>query len=175
MKLKYLSITLALAGVLAAAGCGEDAGKEAGTPAAAPGAAAARPSAPLPDNGFRATLNVANPPARLAPGETATLTVKVKNASDVAWPLGGRPGDGFFQVNLGDHWKDAEGKEVKVDERIAMPHAVGPGEEVERLLVVKAPDKPGDYVLELDVVQEGVAWFSQKGSQPLKLNVKVGR
>jgi hypothetical protein len=175
MKLKYLSPALALACALTLAGCGEDRpGGGAGTPAP-PGAAAARPPAPLPDNGFRATLTVANPPTKLAPGEPATLTVKVRNSSDVAWPLGGRPGDGFFQVNLGDHWLGADGKEVKVDERIAMPHAVGPGEEVERQLVIKAPDKPGDYVLELDVVQEGVAWFSQKGSQPLKLNVKVAR
>lgn len=175
MNLKHRTIALALACAFALAGCGDDAGSGGTGAPAAPGTPAAPPPAPLPDNGFRATLTVANPPTKLAPGEEASLTVKVRNASDVAWPLGGRPGDGFYQVNLGDHWKGADGKEVKVDERVAMPHALGPGEEVERVLVVKAPDKPGDYELELDMVQEGVAWFSQKGSQPLKFNVKVGR
>jgi hypothetical protein len=54
-----------------------------------------------------------------------------------------------------------------------MPNDVAPGAEVERALVVKAPDKEGDYVLELDMVQEGVAWFAQKGSEALKLKIKV--
>jgi predicted small secreted protein len=135
----------------------------------------ARATGPLPDGGFRANITVVNAPTELTTGAPVTLSVKVKNTGTVAWPMAGRPGDGFFQVNLGDHWKDKDGKDVKIDERVAMPHDVAPGAEVERALVVKAPDKEGDYVLELDMVQEGVAWFSQKGSEPLKLNIKVTR
>jgi hypothetical protein len=56
-----------------------------------------------------------------------------------------------------------------------MPRSLDRGEEADIALPVKAPDKAGDYVLEIDMVQEGVAWFAQKGSEPLKLNIKVGR
>ncbi len=178
MKLKYLSIMLALAGMLLLAGCGEDnAGDNSGAvPASNAGAPApTRATEPLPDSGFKANLTVANPPAKLAPGEPATLTVKIKNTSSATWPMAGRSADGFFQVNLGNHWLDAAGKDVKIDDRIAMPRSLGPGEELDMALPVKAPDKAGDYVLEIDMVQEGVAWFAQKGSQPLKLNIKVGR
>lgn len=133
----------------------------------------ARATGPLPDGGFRANISVANAPAELTTGAPVTLSVKVKNTGTVAWPMAGRTGDGFFQVNLGDHWKDKDGKDVKIDDRVAMPNDVAPGAEVERALVVKAPDKEGDYVLELDMVQEGVAWFAQKGSEPLKLKIKV--
>jgi hypothetical protein len=40
-------------------------------------------------------------------------------------------------------------------------------------LTVTPPNKQGDYILEIDIVQESVAWFVQKGSKALKINVKV--
>lgn len=183
MRLKLVITALSLACALAFAACGEENAGGPGARPAAPGggggaAAPANPDAatgPMPDDAFKAKLTVAAPPARLAPGEQATLNVKVRNASTVQWPVSGRPGDGFFQVNLGDHWQDSAGKEAKIDDRIAMPRSLDRGEEVEIQLPVKAPDKAGDYVLEIDMVQEGVAWFAQKGSEPLKLNIKVGK
>ena len=33
--------------------------------------------------------------------------------------------------------------------------------------------KPGEYLLELDMVQEGVSWFGLKGSPTIKLRVRV--
>ena len=76
-------------------------------------------------------------------------------------------------VNLGDRWLSTDGKDMKVDERVFLPHAVKPGEEIELPFTMIAPDKAGDYTVEIDVVQEGVAWFSQKGSQPARLKIKV--
>jgi len=32
---------------------------------------------------------------------------------------------------------------------------------------------PGDYVLEFDMVHEGVTWFKQRGARPLSMNVTV--
>ena len=39
--------------------------------------------------------------------------------------------------------------------------------------IVIAPDKAGDFVVEIDMVQEGIAWFVNKGSVPAKLKIKV--
>jgi hypothetical protein len=42
-------------------------------------------------------------------------------------------------------------------------------------LAVNAPREGGRWVLEIDVVDEGVAWFRERGSKPclLELNVDV--
>jgi hypothetical protein len=41
------------------------------------------------------------------------------------------------------------------------------------LLDVELPDIPGLYELFVDVVEEGVCWFSDRGSPPLICDVKV--
>jgi hypothetical protein len=59
------------------------------------------------------------------------------------------------------------------DARSILPYDLQPGERAEILLNVRAPDQPGHYVLEVDLAQEKVAWFAQKGSQPLRLTSTV--
>lgn len=128
---------------------------------------------PLPGDGFKAEITVANPPTQLKVRQREELAVKVKNASGAEWPMRGREGDGMFQVNLGDGWRTTDGKEVKVDQRAFLPRTLKPGEQVEIPFVIVAPDKAGDFVVEIDMVQEGIAWFVSKGSVPAKLKIKV--
>jgi len=40
-------------------------------------------------------------------------------------------------------------------------------------LTVNAPKKPGSYVLEVDMLQEGTAWFGTRGSPTIRIPVKV--
>jgi hypothetical protein len=44
---------------------------------------------------------------------------------------------------------------------------------VETIFTVKARPKPGTYYIEIDLVQEGVAWFADKGSGTMRQRVKV--
>ena len=169
MKLKNLLAALACA---AALGCGD------GEPGAAPGASdpeanLERVLKPLPDEGFKAQITVANPPERLARGERVDVSVRVKNASGAEWPMRGQAGSGNFQVNLGGHWLDADGKDVKSDQRSFLPKAVKPGEEFEATYALVAPDRAGAYTVEIDMVQEGVSWFAGKGSEPARLKIRV--
>lgn len=127
----------------------------------------------LPDSAFKQEISLVNPPTTLAPGARADLTVRVKNTSDTAWPMRGRVGDGFYQVNLGDRWIDAADSDVKVDERVFLPRPLKPGEEAELPFVMIAPGKQGDYTVEFDMVQEGVAWFRNKGATPTKIKIKI--
>jgi len=130
-------------------------------------------AAALPNEGFKAVITVANPPATMKPGETQTLKFKIKNASSAAWPARGQADAKYF-VKLGDRWFDADDKAVKKDDgRAALPDDVAPGAEIELPLRITAPTTPGDYVVEVDMVQELVAWFRDKGSEPLKLKIKV--
>jgi hypothetical protein len=38
---------------------------------------------------------------------------------------------------------------------------------------VRAPERPGRYLLAVDVVEEGVAWFSDAGVAPLTVRITV--
>jgi hypothetical protein len=50
---------------------------------------------------------------------------------------------------------------------------IGAGEEAELPLTIKAPKQAGEYLLEIDMLQEGVSWFGLKGSPTRKLRVRV--
>jgi hypothetical protein len=41
------------------------------------------------------------------------------------------------------------------------------------VLPVTAPKAPGDYVLEIDMIHEGVTFFHEKGSKTLRIDVRV--
>jgi hypothetical protein len=52
-------------------------------------------------------------------------------------------------------------------------HTVAPGESVTLPLIVTAPATPGNYVLEIDALQESITWFGDKGSPTLLAAVTV--
>jgi hypothetical protein len=97
----------------------------------------------------------------------------VTNKSNAIWLARERSG-GRYQVSLGNHWLDRSGKVIINDDgRAALLTELRPGEEVELRLVVNAPNTAGDYLLELDMLQESVSWFGLKGSPTLRLPVRV--
>lgn len=131
------------------------------------------PRVPLPDDGFRADVNVTNAPATLSAGQRVTLDLSLKNISGVSWQ--GRLWHADpFQIAVGNHWLDAAGNVVSNDDgRTALEENLQAGETVMMRLVVNAPAQRGDYILEVDVVQEGVSWFGLKGSKTWRGRVKV--
>lgn len=127
---------------------------------------------PLPDEGLRAEIYLQDPPVKMAVREQQTIRVRVKNVSASVW-LGRERTGGPYQVSLGNHWFGADGLKIQDDGRSALPVDLRPGEEIELPLTINPPRKAGAYVLELDMVQEGVSWFGAKGSQTQKLLVRV--
>jgi hypothetical protein len=101
------------------------------------------------------------------------ILVHVKNLSDIAWPA--RHHDGTpHQIFLGNHWLDQQGVTLVVDDgRAALPAHLGPLEEVAIPLVIQAPATPGRYRLELDLVQDGIAWFKALGSETDVVDIVV--
>ena len=131
-------------------------------------------ASPLPESGYKAALTLVNPaPQTLHPGESTSLKVKIKNMGNIAWPVLTPGAKG--RVTLGNHWLDKAGKELIVvdDGRAELPHDFKPGDEAEFLLRVTAPKTAGTYVLELDMVQEGLTWFTSHGSQVVRSNITV--
>lgn len=125
----------------------------------------------LPDAAHAAVI-AAMLPARLAPGERFTLEGRVRNAGPVAWPAPER-GSAIGRIRFGNHWWRTNGDMLSMDDgRTDLPR-LEPGAEATVLLEIRAPLERGTFRLELDVVQEGIAWFASKGSAPLSGLVRV--
>jgi len=128
----------------------------------------------LPEKAYRARISLASPLPRFTAGTKETLYFKTKNLGEASWPSRVRC-DGRFQVNIGNRWLDANGRTVvnDLDSRNVLPDDLRPGEETEIALTVTAPVTSGDYVLEIDMVHEGVTWFHERGSETLRIRVRV--
>ncbi|HWN10800.1 MAG TPA: hypothetical protein VNO50_16290 [Pyrinomonadaceae bacterium] len=129
----------------------------------------------LPENAFRARMQAENMPATLPAGATTTISVLVKNVSGALWPAVGEPGTDQYAVVLRNRWLRSDGTVVNYEDDLTrLPYDLEPGDTAGVQLKVKAPETPGQYVLELDVVEERVTWFGDKGSERLTFNVIVG-
>ncbi|HYH84817.1 MAG TPA: glycosyltransferase family 39 protein [Pyrinomonadaceae bacterium] len=134
---------------------------------------APRVYAPLPASGLRAELRLEDAPALLRTKEKARIRVVVRNAGDAVW-LARERGGSPFQLSLGNRWLDRGGNTVINDDgRGALTKDLRPGEEAKISFTVNAPRDAGDYLLEIDVLQEGVSWFGLKGSKTLRVPVRV--
>lgn len=124
----------------------------------------------FPASDYREEITALDPPVGMHPGEKADLRFKVRNLGSTVWPSVGTK-DFRYQVNMGNRWI-ANGI-ISEDNRAVMPADLPPGAETEIKLTVNAPKVPGDYLLEIDMVHEGVTWFKEKGGRPLSLQVRV--
>jgi SAM-dependent methyltransferase len=128
---------------------------------------------PLPDEGFRAWLAVDDPPAHVVAGRRFTLPVRARNTSPVRWPWFGQP-DTKYAIRLGNRWFAEDGRHVEqFDERLFFDRSLEPGDESRINLAINAPTQPGRYVLEVDVAQEWVGWFRDRGGRSVTLGVEV--
>lgn len=128
----------------------------------------------LPEGAFHARIQAENMPATLPAGTATTISVLVKNVSGATWPAVGEPGTDQYAVVLRNRWLRSNGTVVNYeDDRIRFPYDLEPGDTAGVHLRVTAPETPGQYVLELDVVQELVTWFGDRGSERLTSRVLV--
>lgn len=135
-------------------------------------------NSPLPDKAFNADISLPDGLPQLKAGQTEFISVLVRNNSDVVWPAIGhreaRHSDYKYYIKLGAHWFDAAGTTpVHDDERLSLPYDLQPREQAEFLIRVVPPKIPGSYTLEFDLVQEGISWFSLKGSKALIFKVTI--
>lgn len=131
-------------------------------------------NAAFPDSDYREEIVALNAPAVMKPAEKVTIRFKVKNTGYSTWPAVGNK-EGRYQVNLRDRWLNADGSmEINsLDGGTGMPADLAPGKEVELALSITAPRNPGEYIIEVDMVHEGVTWFYERGATPLRLRMRV--
>ncbi|KLU59398.1 hypothetical protein CEB3_c43840 [Peptococcaceae bacterium CEB3] len=103
-------------------------------------------------------------------GDTVSTNVTVRNVGNFIWPA-----EGANPVHMSYHLFGQHGRVVVNDGlRRDLPNDLRPGQRATISLGIKLPKKPGDYTVEVDMVQEGVTWFGQKGGKTFSLGVQVG-
>ena len=123
----------------------------------------------LPPTAWKTSIQCLQEEFSLPPSARVTLEVSVHNVSSAKWRY-----EPQQPIMLGNHWLDDAGQMIRMDDgRTQVPNALRPGEKVNLTLEVRTPPEPGSYLLELDLVEEGVAWFKEKGARTLKLPVEI--
>lgn len=111
----------------------------------------------------------------LHPGDRVLALVALRNASDCAWPdpAAVDPArSGAYAVRLAYRWHRASWS-GPYQARSDLREPLAPGQAATVWIPVIAPAEPGDYQLQFDLVEEGVAWFAAKGAAPLVLAARV--
>ena len=105
-----------------------------------------------------------------APGTTLLATVRFRNTSWRSWDSR----DPAAPVFLSYHWLDADGA-LAIDDglRTPLPHTVVAGARCEMTCRIDTPPRAGRYTLAVDLVEEGVTWFSRAGAPLLKVDFRV--
>jgi hypothetical protein len=106
-------------------------------------------------------------------GQIRPFEIRLKNGSSVSVTSKGQA-DKKFAVFVSYHWLTEKGEMFIWDNiRSPLPGELKPGQEVTVPVNVGAPKDSGTYILEMDVVQEGVTWFRDKGMKPLHYKITV--
>jgi hypothetical protein len=100
------------------------------------------------------------PPAKATAGEVFSLPVGIQNTGTKTWARDDCAANTNFFVSY--HWAigGISVGENYEGQRTPVPQAMKPGDSKKLTMVVQAPKTPGNYTLELDMVEEGVNWFS---------------
>ena len=107
------------------------------------------------------------PSARMisaTPGQPFVVGVSVENTAGTVWLKNGRRGTGY--VRLGAHLLNDQGRMLIEDYgRAELPNDMRQDDKAVLDLRLTAPHDIGDYLIRLDMVDEGITWFSAKNSQ----------
>ena len=125
------------------------------------------PAAPVPltPGAYSAQIEVTSAiESRCAPSAAMRLALTVRNTGQDQWsvPTGA--------IRVGNHWRAAADNAMLIqDDGRSGVSALRPGEDCSVTLDIRTPDRPGSYICEIDLVHEGLWWFADQASQPLRI------
>jgi hypothetical protein len=122
------------------------------------------PGRRLEPDAYRASISPFEQDWRMRSGECRPIFFAIRNEGTARWPWGL---DEPPLIRVAYRWLDSDG-EVVVSEapRSGFPSPVEAGETCITPVIVTAPESPGDYVLELDLVHEFERWFECEARFP---------
>ena len=104
-------------------------------------------------------------------GAPVLVEILARNTGRLAWDTSG-PGWPILHLSYHLTGEDGAGG-LEEGERFRLPRVVEPGGETRCHLTVRAPEKPGRYRFEWDLVSEGECWFADCGSRPAGVSMSV--
>jgi hypothetical protein len=105
---------------------------------------------------------------RAKPGEVATMDVLVRNRSSISFESGESP------IALSYHVRAANGENARFENpRSYFRPPLMPNASRSLPLSIAAPESPGRYWIEVDLVWEGVTWFASKGNKIVRVPLVV--
>jgi SAM-dependent methyltransferase len=121
-------------------------------------------------DGLKGEITVRVERSEVRGGEPIRGQADVLNVGTATWLPGSTPIGG---VNLGVHLRQNDGRPLDVDfARFAIEHETPPGGS-QTVDFALEPPVPGEYLLEFDLVSEGVAWFEMNGSATATVRITV--
>jgi hypothetical protein len=109
-------------------------------------------------------------PLRLPLGAPTRMPMTVHNLGYVTWfSSGSQP------THLSYHWYNRDTGQIEIFDgvRTPLPHDVAPGGSATLAALVWPPARPGRFVLQWDLVLEGISWFSSHGDAGLREPIDV--
>ena len=131
----------------------------------------------VPDSRAPASLKakfeiLAPQPGSVAPDESISIPISIENCGDTLWLTSQLVGPGVVMPAV--RVFDERGSLVtEFHGEPLLPHPVAPGETVRIKIEYQAPNRAGSYKLKIDLVDQQVCWFEQKGSEPLLIQFEV--
>jgi len=117
----------------------------------------------VPDGPFSRRVVELDLPESATAGASAELGAEVENRCSWAWSS-----DDPLPVFLAATWTALDpGAGESREFRGAIEGRVNPGGRARGRVVVEWPQRPGRYRVRFDLVLEGVAWFAERGGEPL--------
>ena len=134
------------------------------------------PGSNVPDSRHPGTLCArilarTTPPRSVAAGGKFKLPITFINVGDTLWLTGQTVRNGLVMPAV----KIMDENETVASEHHGplLPRAVAPGRSLTLDLSITAPREPGRYSVKIDLVDQNVSWFEEKGSEPLVFAIEV--
>lgn len=130
---------------------------------------------PLPSQAMRARITAKVGALEVPAGLAVRIPLEITNLSDSFWPSSSDD-PSRFRVSLGNHWRHANHQMLRFDDqRFVLPFDIPPGCTFAMTPVIRVPDVEGEKILEFDLVQEGVDWFSAHGTEAAAVHLSISR
>jgi hypothetical protein len=111
-------------------------------------------------------------PRQVEAGAKLNLAITIRNAGDTLWLSGQSLRAGVVMPGVrvidecGEIFSEVHGDPL-------LPRSVVPGQTIALKIPCAVPLVPGRYTIKIDLVDQLVCWFEEKGSQPLLFSLEV--
>lgn len=124
----------------------------------------------LPNDAYQCRLSMLTSlPHFMSPNQTLMIDLKIKNLSDHIWYASEKSG-----VMLASRWFNHSNEpRSMIDGKAFFDSPLNPQEERVMTIEVKTPSKTGGRALLIDLIDDGVTWFHEQGSEPVRARMQV--